>query len=42
MKITVNNPKPIVSLIKGFKDELEIKGSKSFIAYLKEDKSFKI
>lgn len=42
MKITVNNPKPIISLIKGFKDELEIKGSKSFIAYLKEDKSFKI
>ena len=32
LKVNVNNPKPILSLIKGFKDELEIKGSKSFIA----------
>ncbi len=42
LKVNVNNPKPILSLIKGFKDELEIKGSKSFIAYLKDEKSFKI
>ena len=42
LKVTVNNPKPIVSLIKGFKDELEIKGSKDFITYLKAEKSLKI
>jgi hypothetical protein len=42
LKVNINNPKPILSLIKGFKDELEIKGSKSFIAYLKDEKSFKI
>jgi hypothetical protein len=42
MKIYVNNPKPIVSLITGFRDELEIKGSKAFIEYLKVKNSFKI
>ncbi len=42
LKVQVNNPKPIISLIRGFKDELEIIGSKSFIAYLKDEKSFKI
>ncbi|WP_339837288.1 WYL domain-containing protein [uncultured Flavobacterium sp.] len=42
LKVNVNNPKPITSLIKGFKEELEIKGSKAFMAYLKAEKSFKI
>lgn len=35
LKVKVNNPKPIISLIRGFKDELEIKGSKAFLEYLK-------
>jgi proteasome accessory factor C len=42
LKVKVNNPKPIISLIRGFKDELEIKGSKAFIEYLKVEKSSKI
>ncbi len=35
LKVNVNNPKPIVSLIRGFKDEIKIIGSKAFISYLK-------
>lgn len=42
LKVNVNNPKPIISLIRGFKDELEIKGSKAFLEYLKVEKSSKI
>jgi len=42
LKVNVNNPKPITSLIRGFKDELEIKGSKAFLEYLKVEKSSKI
>ena len=42
LKVNVNNPKPIISLIRGFKDELEIKGSKAFLDYLKVEKSSKI
>ena len=42
LKVNVNNPKPIISLIRGFKEELEIKGSKAFIEYLKVEKSSKI
>jgi proteasome accessory factor C len=38
LKVKVNNPKPIVSLIRGFKDELEIKGSKEFILYLNKNR----
>jgi proteasome accessory factor C len=33
LKVKVNNPKPIASLIRGFKDELDIKGSKAFLEY---------
>lgn len=33
LKVDVNNPKPIVSLIRGFKDEITIKGSKEFLNY---------
>ena len=40
LKVKVNNPKPIISLIRGFKDELEIKGSKAFIEYLKNEKIY--
>jgi hypothetical protein len=36
LKVNVNNPKPIISLISGFRDELEIKGSKDFLEYLKD------
>jgi hypothetical protein len=42
LKVNVNNPKPIASLIRGFKEELEIKGSKAFIEYIKAEKSSKI
>lgn len=35
LKVSVNNPKPIISLIRGFKDEIKIIGSKAFISYLK-------
>lgn len=42
LKVNINNPKPIISLIKGFKEEIEINGSKSFIAFLKAEKPFKI
>ena len=42
LKVNVNNPKPIISLIRGFKDELEIKGSKAFLEYLNVEKSSKI
>lgn len=42
LKVNVNNPKPIISLIRGFEDELEIKGSKAFLEYLKVEKSSKI
>lgn len=36
LKININNPKPIVSLIRGFKDEIKIIGSKDFVAFLEE------
>ena len=39
LKIKVNNPKPIISLIRCFKEELEIRGSKAFIEYLKAENS---
>lgn len=42
LKVKINNPKPIISLILGFKEELEIKGSKSFINYLNTEKKIKI
>lgn len=42
LKVNVNNPKPIISLIRGFKDELEIKGSKAFLEYFKVEKPSKI
>jgi predicted DNA-binding transcriptional regulator YafY len=42
LKVSINNPKPIISLIRGFKEELEIKGSKAFLEYLKVEKSSKI
>ena len=42
LKVNVNNPKPIISLIRGFKDELKIKGSKAFIEYIKAENTFKI
>jgi hypothetical protein len=37
----VNNPKPIVSLIRGLKDEIIIDGSRAFIEYLKNEKIYK-
>jgi predicted DNA-binding transcriptional regulator YafY len=42
LKVNVNNPKPIISLIRAFKDELEIKGSKAFLEYLTVENSYKI
>lgn len=42
LKVNVNNPKPIISLIRGFKDELKIKGSIAFIEYIKAENTFKI
>jgi proteasome accessory factor C len=36
LRININNPKPIVSLIRGFKDEIKIIGSKDFVAFLEE------
>jgi hypothetical protein len=35
LKVNVNNPKPIISLIRGFKDEVKIIGSKEFIRHIK-------
>lgn len=35
LKINVNNPKPIISLIKGFNQEIKINGSKEFLSYFK-------
>lgn len=37
LKVAVNNPKPIVSLIRGFKDEITIKGSNDFLTFLKSE-----
>lgn len=42
LKVSVNNPKPIISLIRGFKDEIKIIGSKVFISYLKNEKILEI
>ena len=39
LKVNVNNPKPIVSLIRGLKDEIIIDGSRAFIEYLKKRKN---
>lgn len=36
LRISINNPKPIVSLIRGFKDEIKIIGSKDFVEFLEE------
>lgn len=36
LRININNPKPIVSLIRGFKDEIKIIGSKDFVEFLEE------
>jgi predicted DNA-binding transcriptional regulator YafY len=36
LRININNPKPIVSLIRGFKDEIKIIGSKGFVEFLQE------
>lgn len=41
LKVNVNNPKPIVSLIRGLKDEIIIDGSRAFIEYLKNEKIYK-
>lgn len=38
LKVMVNNPKPIVSLIRGFKDDVKIIGSDFFIDYLELNK----
>lgn len=35
LKVKVNNPKPIISLINGFKDEVKIIGSRAFIQHIK-------
>jgi predicted DNA-binding transcriptional regulator YafY len=35
LKVKVNNPKPIISLINGFKDEVKIIGSRAFIRHIK-------
>ena len=35
LRININNPKPIVSLIRGFKDEIKIIGSKDFVVFFK-------
>lgn len=35
LKVKVNNPKPIISLINGFKDEVKIIGSSAFIRHIK-------
>ncbi len=35
LKVNVNNPKPIISLIRGFNDEVKIIGSKEFIRHIK-------
>ncbi|WP_396137404.1 helix-turn-helix transcriptional regulator [Flavobacterium sp.] len=40
LKVSINNPKPIISLIRGFKDELKITGSKQFIKFLKNKSYF--
>lgn len=42
LKVKVNNPKPIISLINGFRNEIEIIGSNDFINYLNTQKPFKI
>jgi predicted DNA-binding transcriptional regulator YafY len=41
LKVNVNNPKPIVSLIRGLKDEIIIDGSRAFIEYLKNEIIYK-
>jgi hypothetical protein len=38
LRININK-KPIVSLIRGFKDEIKIIGSKDFVAFLEEENS---
>jgi predicted DNA-binding transcriptional regulator YafY len=35
LRISINNPKPIVSLIRGFKDEIKIIGSNDFVAFFR-------
>jgi proteasome accessory factor C len=42
LKVSVNNPKPIISLIRGFKDEIKIIGSNAFNTYLKNEKILEI
>ena len=39
LKININNPKPIVSLIRGFKDEIKIIGSNDFVGFFKGENS---
>ena len=39
LRISINNPKPIVSLIRGFKDEIKIIGSKDFVEFFKGENS---
>jgi len=39
LRININNPKPIVSLIRGFKDEIKIIGSKDFVEFLEGENS---
>ncbi len=39
LKVNVNNPKPIVSLIRGFRNEIKIIGSKAFVEFIKTEES---
>lgn len=42
LKVNVNNPKPMISLIRGLRDELKIEGSKAFVNYLTAEKHIKL
>jgi proteasome accessory factor C len=35
--LEVNNPTPIISLIRGFKDEIKVRGSNAFILHLNKE-----
>lgn len=36
LQLKVNNPKPIVSLIRGFKDDITVIGSKAFVSFINQ------
>lgn len=39
LKVNVNNSKPLVSLIRGFRNEIKIIGSKAFVEFIKTEES---